>query len=97
MEDVLKVIEEREWELSWTCKTYGYFLSFLHSNRGRVSDGTTPYEREAGTSVEIGKQSIRIHLGSFRMIFAFAVDIYYAFDEDSKLIDVAIRREMDVL
>ena len=32
MEDVLRIIEEREWTLRWTRKTSGYYLCFLLSD-----------------------------------------------------------------
>ena len=91
-EDVLSVIEERGWELSWSRSTAGYFI--VH---GQASDGAAPYQLDDGRAVEIGTQSLRIHLGRFRVIFAIDVDVYYAFDEDSNLVDIAIRREMDVI
>jgi len=91
-EEVLSVIEERGWTLMWTRVTAGYFL-----NRGRVGDGPNPFMVESGESFEIGTQSLRMHLGRFRMILDIDVCAYYAFDEDSKLVDIAIRREMDVI
>jgi len=91
-EDVIRIIEERGWTLSWTRATRGYFIV-----RGQASDGATPAQLEDGTAVEIGTQSIRIHLGRFRVILAVDVCVYFAFDEDSNLVDIAIRREMDVI
>ena len=91
-EDVIYVISEREWTLRWVRETSGYFM-----NRGRASDGPNHFMIESGESFEVGTQSIRIHLGRFHIIFAVDVDVYYAFDEYSKLIDIAIRREMDVI
>lgn len=87
MEDVLEVIEEREWTLRWARNTAGYYKSSHFVGEG-------PHSSEC---VEVGTQSIRIHLGRFREIFPVYVDVYYAFDEDSKLIDIAIRRDMAVL
>ena len=81
-EDVIKVIEEREWRVGFIRDTSGYFLQ----RGGRVSDGS---------GVEVGTQSIRIFLG--RVLRGIDVDVYYAFDEDSKLIDIAIRRELDLI
>jgi hypothetical protein len=90
-EDVIRVIDERGWTLRWTRATSGYYIV-----RGRASDGATPAQLEDGTAVEIGTQSIRIDLGSFFRDF-IGVDVYFAFDEDSNLVDIAIRREMDVI
>jgi len=91
-EDVIRIIEERGWDLRWTRTTAGYFIV-----RGRASDGATPAQLEDGTAVKIGTQAIRIHLGRFRVILAVDVAVYFAFDDDSKLVDIAIRREMDVI
>jgi len=96
MDDVLKVIEERGWHLTYARKTAGYFL-YSRALRDHVSDVATSRQLESGRSVEIGTQSIRIHLGRYRVILDIYVDVYFAFDDDSKLIDVAIRREMDVI
>jgi len=96
MEDVLKVIEERGWKLHYARRTAGYFL-FSWNGRYLVEDGATLSQLESGRSVEIGSKSIRIHLGEYRIIFDIAVDVYFAFDDEWKLIDVAIRREMDVI
>jgi hypothetical protein len=87
-EDVIKVIKEREWTVRYIRDTNGYFMS-----RRFLGDGP-----QSSKCVEIGTQSIRIFLGKFNAIgiIGVPVDVYYAFDEDSKLIDVAIRREMDL-
>lgn len=92
-EEVIGVIMERGWRVRFIRDTSGYFM-----NRGRVSDGPSPLMYATGESIEIGTQSIRIFLGRFHA-FGFIgvyVDVYFAFDEDSKLIDVAIRRSMDL-
>ena len=88
-EDVINVIKEREWHIEFTRDTAGYFM-----NRGRVSDGPNLFMLESGDAFEVGTQSIRIGLANFYIfgIVDVFVDVYYAFDEDSKLIDVAIRR-----
>ena len=91
-EDVIRVIEERGWTLRWARSTAGFFI--VH---GRTSDGAAPAQLENGTAVEIGTQAIRIHLGRFRIILAIDVGVYFAFDENSRLVDIAIRREMDVI
>jgi len=96
MEDVLKVIEERGWKLRYSRRTAGYFLNY-RNGRAYVGDGASPSQLESGRYVEIGSKSIRIHLGEFRMIFDIDVDVYFAFDDEWKLIDVAIRREADAI
>ena len=91
--DVISVIEEREWHIRFIRETAGYFM-----NRGRVADGPNLLMLASGEAYEVGTQSIRIFLGHFYLfgIAGVHVDVYYAFDEDSKLVDVAIRRGMAV-
>ena len=87
-EDVIAVAQEREWEIMWVRDTAGYFM-----NRGRVCDGLNPFSYAAGEAYEVGTQSIRIHLGMVNLPpLGVYVCVYYAFDDDSKLIDIAIRR-----
>ncbi|MCL2420800.1 MAG: hypothetical protein FWD03_02995 [Defluviitaleaceae bacterium] len=100
-EDVLNVIEEREWALRWTRTSAGFFLN----NRGQARGGPSGGER-----VEIGTQSARVWLGSFDVgsrhlinlgflpvnIVRTHITVFYAFDEDSNLIDIGIWRDMDI-
>lgn len=44
-----------------------------------------------------GDQSVRIHLGHYRIIFRIDVVAFYAFDEDGKLIEIFISKEWDLL
>ena len=72
------------WEIVWISNEHGYMLD----------DSGKPGER-LGKSV--GVMSMRVHLGTYRTLFLTDVTAYLAFDNDSKLIDVAIRKDQDSL
>jgi len=44
----------------------------------------------------IGEQSIRLHLGTYRNIVRVHVGAFLAFDENSELIEIFIRKERDL-
>ncbi|MCL2672288.1 MAG: hypothetical protein FWF10_09690 [Clostridiales bacterium] len=84
MEDVLKVIEgNRKWELEWARDNYGY--------------GISPDGPGEGHAESVGVKSIRACIGEYGFIFRTYVVVYWGFDEDSKLIDIAVRKDVDAL
>ena len=89
MEDVIKVIESNEkWKIR-SIRDNGYLLV------GNIpAFPSSFYEHKHPI---IGVKSIRAYLGEYRMIFAVGVSVFYGFDEDSKLIDIAVLKEGDSL
>ncbi|MCL2047723.1 MAG: hypothetical protein FWG87_03245 [Defluviitaleaceae bacterium] len=45
----------------------------------------------------IGVKEMQVHIGGYRTIFHTDIIIFYGFDEDSKLIDIAVFKEVDSL
>lgn len=45
----------------------------------------------------VGVKSIDVYLGEYRTIFDTGVSVFYSFDEDSKLIEIAVLKETDSL
>jgi hypothetical protein len=45
----------------------------------------------------IGVKSIRVHLGYYQTIFRTDVEAYYAFDENSRLITIAVKKDTDAM
>lgn len=87
MDDVLKVIESnKKWKVRYTFEN-GY------SMLGGQPSG--PYYDEDDTI--IGVKSMDVHIGEYRTIFVTDVLVFYAFDEDLKLIDIAVRKDTDSL
>ena len=100
MEDVLKVIGSNEkWEMMYANDKNGYSIL-----GGRPSE---PSPNETDTIV--GKKSIRATIGKYNfdpqfdkdeilgsILYTFIdryVSVYWAFDEDSKLIEVSVRKD----
>ena len=87
MGEVVEVIKSNEeWTIDWITYDYGYGLD-------RAGSPGEDYH------VEIGEKSIRIYIGKYNVgiIVPVHVIVYYGFDEDSQLIDIAVRKDMDVL
>ncbi len=85
MVNVIKVIESNEeWEVQYTFE-HGYF--FMHGRPSRH----TPQDDDP----VVGEKSMEVHLGEYRVIFVTDVSVFYAFDETSKLIDIAVLKEVD--
>jgi uncharacterized membrane protein len=83
MEEVIKVIESNNnWEIGRT-RDNGYII------RNRLPD----IDITRGNENTVGVKSMEVYIGSYNF-FYFAgrtiVWIYYAFDEDSKLVDIAV-------
>lgn len=83
MRDATQIIENRfKWKIDYVNYKCGYSVDH---------DGI-PGE---GMGITIGKMYIRIHLGNYRNIFRTDVVAYLGFDDDSKLIDVSVRKDID--
>jgi len=93
MEDVLRIIEEREWKFTYTSETNGYFVQ---DSRPEFFEINLIGNRD--NVVVIGEKSIRTSIGKYNRFFVVGtyVQVFYAFDEDSNLVDVAIGKEMDL-
>lgn len=95
MEDVVEVVEGNEkWKIR-SVRDYGYLLvngipSFPYFSP--IGEGGYDYKHPI-----IGEKSMRVYLGDYRTIFVTSVSVFYAFDENSKLIDIAVLKETDSL
>lgn len=54
-------------------------------------------KQEKGTSVEVGNQSIRLHLGTYRSsLFSFtSVTVFWGFNDKSQLLDIWVWKTTD--
>ena len=87
MEGVIEIIENRRrWEVRFICEERGYSLF-----RGRPLRAIDP------NAEIIGEKHIEGHLGWYRGVWRVDVTAFWAFDENGKLIDVAILKEGDAL
>lgn len=96
-DDAVKIIENKKWEIKETTTECGLRIN---AAAGNVSFATYD-EMENGvenTNIKIiGSRAILVELGEYYGPFHTAVFAYLAFDEDDKLIEVAIRRDIDSL
>lgn len=81
------VIEGNEKWTVYSTRDYGY--PYMHGRPSRRAP-------ESGDPV-VGVKSMDVHLGSYRTIFITDVIAFFAFDEDSKLVDIAILKDMDAM
>lgn len=86
MEDTIEKIrsEYTDWEISFIRHNYGY--------------GIDPkgIPGEIGQTM-VGSQSIRVHMGEYGDPWATDVVVFFGFDEDSKLVDISVRKDVDSL
>ena len=84
MDDVIKSIENnKKWKITWINNEHGYGMAY-----GR------PGEYYIDT---VGVKSIRSNVGHYSNLFITDVVVYWGFDEDLKLIDIAVRKDTDSL
>ena len=83
MDDVIKIVESnKKWKIEWTSNKHGYGMD----KRGNIGEYDHAY---------VGVQSMRVYLGKYGSIFQTGVIAYFGFDENSKLIDIAVRKDKD--
>lgn len=85
MAEVIEIVKGEGWNLDWVDNSYGYGIS----HAGVPGEGT-------GYS-EVGVESIRIsdEYGILFLKHTYVV-VYYGFDENSELIDIAVRKGLNV-
>jgi hypothetical protein len=89
MDTVVRAVENnRKWDIV-SVSDRGYLV--IH---GRPSSASGLDEDDKRV---IGVKSIRVYLGYYNIIFNTGVSVFYGFDEDSKLIDIAVRKDKDGL
>lgn len=91
MEDVIRIADNnRNWNTIRICEDAGVILhpSLLIPMRMSPSDPRFPV---------VGEKSVRVHLGTTRIILRADVTAFFAFDENGELIEILVRREYDVI
>lgn len=82
MEDAIEIITNNsKWEVMHIDYEHGYNVSISYGNE----------------EIVVGVKNMWIHLGFYRNIFRTDVTAYLGFDSNSKLIDVAVRKDTDSL
>ena len=97
MEDVIAVIENNDtWVREWVDHEYGYAV--LHGRPMRY--GLYGYEDGRRVNPDykvVGEKSIFVTIGQYKqaVFFHTFVIVFYGFDENSELIDIAVLKEVD--
>ena len=95
MEDVIQIIESnRAWTLKVVQMEFGLVLSPVGNNMIPIRD-----VNPSGfpNSPVVGEKSIRIHMGRYITFTWVDVEAYFAFDGEGYLLDIFIRKELDVI
>ena len=82
MDDVTEVIIKQEWGIRLIDHGSGYVVS-RWGTPGNIGDTI------------IGEMSMVVTIGYYLDFFETAVSAYYGFDENSNLIDIAVRKDTD--
>ena len=84
MDEVVEAAKKNGWEVRGINNKSGYGLT----NNGRPT---------AGGNNKVGVQSIKLDIGKYYNPFRVDISVFYGFDEDGKLIDLAVIKYIDVI
>ena len=91
MEDVISIVENHK---SWTIRFISYDRGFIMGPSGPEMGGEPD-----GRRTLIGEKAMRLHLGQYYAYFFIQTDVsaFIAFDENSNLVRIVVRKSMNVL
>lgn len=88
MDNVIETLKSNEnYEIMFISYENGFGMS-----KSEPIDAAVSYGQE-----EIGKKSIKVHLGEYRVIFCVDVIAYYGFDEQNELIAIEVTKEYEAI
>ena len=94
-DEVLEIIDDKGWEIKELHTEYGLCIYNEATTFFATDDELASREKSPSKSRVVGVKSMFVELGEFYCLFHTAVFIYIAFDEDDKLIEIVIRRDVD--
>ncbi len=94
-DEVLEIIDDKGWEIKELHTDYGLCIYNEATTFFATDDELASREKSTAKSRVVGVKSMFVELGEFYGPFHNAVFVYIAFDEDDKLIEVTIRRDID--
>ena len=95
-DEVLEIIDDKGWEIKELHTEYGLCIYDGAGATAFATDDELAWREKAPSeSRVVGVKSMFVELGEFYGPFHNAVFVYIAFDEDDKLIEVTIRRDID--
>lgn len=83
MYDVLEIVRTN----GWKDVTGGY---------AQINDRGVPMEELGSVGEPIGEKSIRAIVGEYTKFFKTSVYVWWAFDKDSKLIEIFVRKQTQI-
>jgi hypothetical protein len=89
MQEVIRIVEGKDgWMIRWVSENHGIV----------VGDFGPDTILETDDQVSIGEKSMRVYLGYYYRYFFLQTDVsaFFAFDENSKLIKIAILKSANV-
>lgn len=93
-DEVLEIIDDKGWEIKKFDTEHGLCI-YDGWTTFATEDRLASREKSTAKSRVVGVKSMFVELGEFYGPFHNAVFVYIAFDEDDKLIEVTIRRDID--
>lgn len=95
-DEVLEIIDDKGWEIKKLDTEHGLCIyDGAGATAFATEDRLARREKSASESRVVGAKSMFVELGEFYGPFHNAVFVYIAFDEDDKLIEIVIRRDVD--
>ena len=92
-DEVLEIIDDKGWKIKEIDTEHGLsingYTTFANEDRLAWSEKSSSERRV------VGVKSMYVRLGEFYGPFHTAVFVYIAFDEEDKLIEVTVRRDID--
>ncbi len=95
-DEVLEIIDDKGWKIKELDTEHGLCIyDGAGATAFATEDRLARREKSPSKSRVVGVKSMFVELGEFYGPFHNAVFVYIAFDEDDKLIEVTIRRDID--
>lgn len=86
MNTVIAEIENNEnYSIMYISYNHGYGIARYGPGDAAVSPGEE----------EVGKKSIKVHLGEYKVTFCVDVIAYYGFNEENELVGIEVAKELD--
>jgi len=90
MHDVMKIVNKKNtWNIIWVSEKHGIVIGRNGPSTVRILDD----------EINVGKKSMCVDMGYYYKYFFVQTDVsaFFAFDENSKLIEIAVSKSMNVL
>ena len=90
-----EIIDDKGWEIRQTSIEHGLRINDAAGSTYFASDDEMKYGTTNSNIRIVGEKSMLVGLGEYYGPLHTAVAVYLAFDENDKLIEVTVRRDID--